>query len=114
MSVTPAMHPGALTGVRMTVAPSVRKTSSKAPEYLASRSRIRNRIGAHLSSNEQMRFRACWETHASRMDFDNEELRLLFDEAIVEDLAIADIEFGADAWYQFTAAPCSLVSKAIA
>src|SRR5205085_2721826 len=39
-------------------------TSSKAREYLVSRSRIRNGKDADWSSNEHMRFRACWETHA--------------------------------------------------
>src|SRR5437763_16656298 len=50
---------GVRTGVGMILVPSVRKTSSNGPAYLASRSRMRNR-GAALSGNLRKRFRACW------------------------------------------------------
>ena len=53
---------GARTGVFTTVRPSVRRTSSKEPENLASRSR--SRMCLSLSLPVIGRFRACWVTQA--------------------------------------------------
>jgi hypothetical protein len=53
-----ALARGARIRVRMTLTPSVRKTSSNAPEYLASRSQIRNRMGGDRLSSTRARFRA--------------------------------------------------------
>jgi hypothetical protein len=55
---------GALIGVRMMSTPSARKTPSKPPPYLASRSWIRNRTGLDRSSQHIERLRACWVTQA--------------------------------------------------
>jgi hypothetical protein len=59
-----ALARGERIGVQITVTPSVLDTSSKGPENLASRSRIKDRTGAGRSSNEYARLRACWENHA--------------------------------------------------
>jgi hypothetical protein len=48
---------GALTGVRMTRAPTERITSSKGPTNLASRSRTKNRTARPWSSRVATRFR---------------------------------------------------------
>src|SRR5215218_7719467 len=52
---------GAITGVRITRMPSVRKTSSKVWLNFASRSWTRNRNGCS-SANRMIRLRACWAT----------------------------------------------------
>lgn len=57
-----ALARGARTGVRITSVPSLRNTSSKVPENLASRSRIKNRIGYFASARSPVRFRACCVT----------------------------------------------------
>jgi hypothetical protein len=53
---------GARTGVLITVSPSVRKTSSKAPENFESRSRRRMCRSSRRPAID--RFRACWVTQA--------------------------------------------------
>jgi hypothetical protein len=53
---------GARTGVFATVSPSVRRTSSKGPENLASRSR--RRMCLFSTRPVVARFRACWVTQA--------------------------------------------------
>jgi len=55
---------GARIGVRITLAPSERTTSSKGPTNLVSRSWMRNRIAVDRSSRFRARLRACWLTHA--------------------------------------------------
>jgi hypothetical protein len=52
----------ARTGVFTVRMPSLRKTSSKGPLYLLSRSRIRTRVPASEKSGP--RLRACWVTQA--------------------------------------------------
>jgi hypothetical protein len=47
-------------GVRITVVPPERKTSSKEPLNLASRSWMRNRTAGERSSRSMVRFLACW------------------------------------------------------
>jgi hypothetical protein len=58
-------HWGARMGVRITLAPSERKTSSNGPTNLVSRSRMRNRMAVGRSSSSIVRLRACWVTHAA-------------------------------------------------
>ena len=53
---------GARTGVLTIRMPSLRKTSSKGPLYLLSRSRIKKRTPLSLKSRP--RLRACWVTHS--------------------------------------------------
>jgi len=56
---------GARIGVRITLAPSERKTSSKGPTNLVSRSRMRNRMAVERSSRSIVRFLACWVTQTA-------------------------------------------------
>ena len=53
---------GARTGVLTLRMPSLRRTSSKGPLYLLSRSRIKKRTPRSLKSTP--RLRACWVTHS--------------------------------------------------
>jgi hypothetical protein len=49
-------------GVRMTRTPSVQYTSSNGPEYLESRSWIRNLAAVCRSCSAKARFLPCWVT----------------------------------------------------
>ena len=48
----------------MTLAPSVRKTSSKPEVNFVSRSRMRNLADRERSVRSRLRLRACWMTHS--------------------------------------------------
>jgi hypothetical protein len=55
---------GAWIGVRITRAPSERRTVSNDQLNFVSRSRMRNRTGLARASRSSARLRACWVTHA--------------------------------------------------